>query len=207
MCSYGCSRRALIRTASGTLACGDFTKCPAYRANLSERVKKQWRDNVWIERRQQVSDIARNLSPDKRARWIERSRAVKLSRLLTDDNPKDRRAYNRRVHALSQHTYRQHASLINPNDLEIGRRLFHLDHKVSKHIGWILSIPSEHLASHHNLQVIHSEDNIRKAVKCAIHPLDLLVMCSASTVIIEQVAERLLQLGDSVEQLLPKRTL
>lgn len=103
--------------------------------------------------------------------------------------------YKRLVHRLSQITYNENKHIPNPDNLTISRSTYHLDHCVSKHVGWLLQIPAKYIASVHNLRIIESTLNEGKGPTCSMLPSHMLKMCNAPIDLIEEVASQELQLG------------
>lgn len=199
LCEGGCGQVAKFRMTNNRLMCSDnsFT-CPAYLKQHSDRVQTQWDNSP--ERKQQLSlsgpmtsQISRDkLSETQKKRWRERIL------IIESEVPADMKQYKRQVHTLSQRTYKEYKDTINPNNFSLGRRRYHLDHKVSKHVGWLLNIPAVYMASLHNLEVIPSTINEGKGPVCSMLPSVLLEKCNAPIDLIEAVRSQEIQLGHLV---------
>lgn len=202
LCDHGCGELARFKGSGGKYRCCEIAQnCVAINARLKHVVTVSWEDN------EERKTTARKLfikSCVSNPLSYKKASETKHKKLLAQDNTSDRRKYNRQVHGLSQRTYRDNISIINPNNVPIGRIEYHLDHKVSKHIGYLLGIPAHFLASVNNLCVLPYYENTGKHSKCSLHPIDLLVMCDASLDIINLIQLKLVQLSDSIEpQLIP----
>lgn len=77
----------------------------------------------------------------------------------------------------SRRTYKDNKILLNPNNYKLSRTDYHLEHKVSKHVGWILGLPVDVMSNINNLEIMYYADNISKHIKCSLHPLELLKLC------------------------------
>jgi hypothetical protein len=84
-------------------------------------------------------------------------------------NKSEFRAYAYKVRRLSEKTYTEHLSILNPNGLQ--RTLcgtdggYQLDHKVSIKAAFDLRMPEENVAQVENLQLLPWKDNRRKTHK------------------------------------------
>ena len=193
LCCGGCGQEAkFITTNNNMWCCKEFSHCPQQAIEKSDRAAQQWKgaDDRKAKMVETLSD------PAIRAKNAAAVRAGKRRRLIITENesPKEMKQYKRLVHSLSQATYHEHQSIINPDNHKIGRRDYHLDHKVSKHVGWLLQIPAKYIASCHNLAVIPSTINEGKGPTCSIFPSTLLELCEAPTDLIEAVRSQELQL-------------
>jgi hypothetical protein len=203
LCDMGCGKTAKFRSMNKKVRCLELAEhCPAYLAKMSASIEKTWLDN---HKRKAATKKTFLQYCAQNEVAIAKNKENRRKKFLSYEYTDDRKKYDRRVHYRSQCNYKQYESLINPSSLAIGRFQHHLDHKVSKHVGFLLGIPSEYMASFHNLEVIPYSENITKHSKCSIHPLDLLFLCQASVSLFEQVHSKLVQLGDSFESLLSSR--
>lgn len=78
------------------------------------------------------------------------------------------------VWSQTEKNYRRHRRLINPLGHRRGHRCFHLDHKYSLFEGFKNGVAPEIIASVGNLEMLSSEDNLRKHSKCSITLEELL---------------------------------
>jgi hypothetical protein len=76
-------------------------------------------------------------------------------------------AYENKVDRITRDSWIYHQSIINPLDLPRGNE-YELDHKFSKHQGFINNIPPEIIGHHTNLQLIPRHSNRKKYNKCSI---------------------------------------
>lgn len=205
LCDFGCGDFAKARNTGGRYTCdvaGNGNRCPSMVAEIRKRVTRDW---VGANKRKE--DATRSLLTTSFTDAAKtKSKETKRRNLIAQDNTKDRRQYNRQIHSISQGTLRQHPNLVNPLGLPIGKTTNHLDHMVSKHVGYLLGIPAEYMGSHYNLEVIPQSQNNSKLSKCSKHPLQLLSDCHAPAQIVESVQLKLAQLGDSFERLVPSRS-
>lgn len=200
LCDGGCGQLAKYRTTNNRmLCCEHYQKCPQYIIDHKQRVIDSWkndteRKNKMVNNNPMLDEAARNkISDSQKQVWKERL-------LITEkDAPQDVKQYKRLVHNISQRTYKDNMDLINPNKHPIGRTEFHLDHKVSKHVGWLLHIPAKYIASVENLEVLPSQLNEGKGAKCSLKPSELLVLCNAPSDLVEQVRSQEILLKHLVE--------
>jgi hypothetical protein len=171
-CEFGCGQQAQFVKTSGKYSCSEVTQhCPGYTKSHSKRIKSQWDENDWDDRKAFVSSLMKN--PEFAAKQVEAAKKTKLEKILSLEWSDDRRSYYTAVTQLTYRTYQEHAAIINPDNLELGRTSYHLDHRVSKFIGWLLGIPPEILAHPDNLEVISYSENTSKGKKCSVDPLAL----------------------------------
>lgn len=194
-CDFGCGRKASFIQTSGTYICSKkYHDCPEYRHKLSTKVKAQWVENEWQQRRKQVGNLIKNESKETRDTRVEKMKQTKHNKLLSLEHSFDRKKYDRAVHYWTKINYIKYKNVINPEDLSIGRKKHHIDHKVSKFVGWLLHVPIDIISSPLNLQIIPYKENGRKRNKCSIHPLILLEKYHADTALIEMVKNRIEEL-------------
>ena len=194
LCDGGCGKPAMFVNTKNKMWCvAEYQQCPQYIIDLKSRTTNSWKDAD--DRKAKMVETLSD--PAIRAKNAAAVRAGKRRRLIITENesPKEMKQYKRLVHSLSQATYHEHQSIINPDNHKIGRRDYHLDHKVSKHVGWLLQIPAKYIASCHNLAVIPSTINEGKGPTCSIFPSTLLELCEAPTDLIAAVRSQELQLG------------
>lgn len=87
---------------------------------------------------------------------------------LTDEEIKKIENYYRQVRSLTAKTYRIYKYFINPNNLEIGRKKNHLDHKFSIYEGFKHNVDIKIISSKENLQILSESENCSKQNKCDI---------------------------------------
>jgi hypothetical protein len=87
---------------------------------------------------------------------------------LSDEEIKKWKQYDKMVRTLTARTYRTYKSVINPNNLPIGRGKHHIDHKFSISEGYKKNIPPQIISSKENLEVITESENCSKQNKCSI---------------------------------------
>lgn len=196
LCDGGCGQKAKHRNTNGRYMCNKNSfQCPQYIKEHSTRIKKQWDENEWLERREQVGSIMKNMSEEEKIEYrknLSKSVNEKYKKIYGKDLSwtVDRKRYNRIVHQLSQKNYKKFRHIINPNKYPIGKFDYHLDHKVSKFVGWSLNIPPEIIAHQDNLEVIHYTDNIKKHINCSADPIELLEKHSDSEKLLIEVNEK-----------------
>lgn len=188
VCSGGCGELAKHRTTSGKCWCQPKQHmCNGYRQSASVRVSKQWADNEWTDRRAENAARTRNETPEQTALRAKKQQATKIAKLKATEHSLTKKQYFRAAIYHSRKTYTQYQDVINPSGLMIGRQQYHLEHKVSRHIGFLLSIPLEYICSHHNLTILHHLDNSSKGPTCSMLPAALLELCGAPPPEIERV--------------------
>lgn len=193
-CCGGCNQLARFRTTNNNMWCSEnFAQCPQYIMEHSDRVTKQW---IGADERK-ATMIKTLCDPIVKKRNIDAMVATKRKnlRLFEHEAPSEMRSYKRKVHRLSQATYKDKKEILNPYDYPIGKATYHLDHKVSKHVGWLLNIPPVYIASMYNLEVIPSVINEGKGPVCSMLPSVLLEKCNAPIDLIEAVRSQEIQLG------------
>lgn len=80
-------------------------------------------------------------------------------------NPEGWPDYKLVTRRLSENTYAQYKSEINPLDLRRGHGAYHLDHIMSIAEGWELGHTPEYMARKENLQMLTSKENLSKGRK------------------------------------------
>lgn len=76
-------------------------------------------------------------------------------------------AYESKVDRLTRESWVYHQNLINPMCLSRGKE-YELDHKFSKHQGFVNNVPPEVIGHYTNLQLIPRHSNRKKYNKCSI---------------------------------------
>jgi hypothetical protein len=81
--------------------------------------------------------------------------------------------YENAVDKITRESWIYHYDKINPNNLPRGKN-FELDHRYSKHQGFLNNVPAEIIGHYTNLQIITRYDNRKKYNKCSITLEELL---------------------------------
>lgn len=200
-CDHGCGFQAQYRNTAGTYTCERIAfHCPALQSKIAIQVKEHWQHEATVERKKQTRE--RFITTVHNEECIGKAKRTKREHLLSYDNTKPRRRYNWAVHKSSQYTLREMAEIVNPNNLAIGKTEAHLDHLVSKHVGFLLNIPVKYMSDAANLRVVSYTENIKKGPKCLIHPCDLLIRCGAPLNLLQEVYQKIQEL--SIEHLIPR---
>lgn len=97
-----------------------------------------------------------------------------ISLNLTDEEMDDINKYKKQARALTAKTYKKYKSVINPNNLPIGRGKYHIDHKYSLHEGYKNNVNVKIISSKENLQIISEYENLSKQQRCDIELNDLI---------------------------------
>lgn len=204
LCSGGCGQLATCRLGKGRLWCQpDDSACLGNKAFIAQQTKKMWAENDWTDRiANQVARVKAETPEQRAARWVK-LRATKREKLRSLENTFKTRQYRRIVIYHSRKTYEQNIDLINPNHHKVGLHDYHLEHKVSRHIGFLLKIPIDYMCAVHNLTVMYCKENSAKSTTCSLHPITLLELCEAPETTIEEVKSRILELGDNLTNQLP----
>jgi len=203
-----CGKPAVYRSITEKVWCQqNIRQCPAYKAVLSTQTTKMWKDGNWTARKIQQADRTRAETAEQRADRNRKAITTKVKNLQAIEHTLELKQYRRAAIYWGRRTYRENTQVINPNGYEIGLQQYHIEHKVSRHIGFLLNIPLEYLCSVHNLTVMHSKLNCGKRINCSIHPIDLLLLCNAPPDKIELVNGKLAELGDQLASYLPPRTI
>lgn len=205
LCSGGCGLLATIRRGKGRVWCQlDDSMCSGNKAFITQQTKKMWSDGNWEERKATLAARIKAETPEQRAaRWVKQS-ATKREKLRAIESTLATRQYRRIVIYHSRKTYQQNIELINPNHHKIGLHDYHLEHKVSRHIGFLLKLPIEYMCSVHNLAVMFSKENSSKSTNCSLHPITLLELCGAPASLVTEVQTRIQELGDNLSSQLPQ---
>lgn len=187
LCWNGCNQLAKIVRTNGKFACSVKPgQCPAYTHEQSRRVKAQWSTNNWEHRKQVLRDRSLAETSHQRSLRSIKQVATKQAKLMAVEHSLSQRQYAQSIIRRSHTTYKRNKELLNPNNLVIARDQYHLDHRVSRHVGWLLQIPIQYMCSVHNLCLMHNKLNSGKGSKCSLHPLELYKYCGASS---EEIAK------------------
>lgn len=60
----------------------------------------------------------------------------------------------------------------------------------SRHVGFLLGIPTSYMSSVHNLSIMHGKLNCSKSVKCSLTPATLFKLNGASPEAIDEIVKR-----------------
>lgn len=83
--------------------------------------------------------------------------------------------YRNKVRSLTAKNYRKYREVINPNEYNLSRTEYHLDHKYSIYEGYKNNVDVRVISSKENLEVIHSHENLKKQTNCSITLDELLL--------------------------------
>lgn len=81
--------------------------------------------------------------------------------------------YKKHIRQLTEQTYTEYKSIINPNNFKRNKKDYHLDHKFSIIEGFKQNIDPKIMASVVNLEMITAFDNLSKGSNCSITKQDL----------------------------------
>lgn len=192
-CGHGCNQLAQYRNTSGKYTCTKISQqCPAYKLKHSERTTIRWaNDPKSVERKNQLSIRSKAYTTEQRKRQRIKQINTKHQKRLAVESTYDKRKYNRAILYHSRKNYKKYTDMINPNKLPLGLQDHHLDHKVSKHVGWILGIPVDIMSAPQNLGILYHVDNSSKCSKCSLHPIELLEACNVSQKLINHVKKNI----------------
>lgn len=93
---------------------------------------------------------------------------------LSEEELKKYENYRKQVRLLTSKIYKKYKNIINPNDLIISRDTYHIDHKYSVVEGFRNNVSVNIISAKENLEVISSNDNLKKGSNCSIS-LDVLI--------------------------------
>jgi hypothetical protein len=99
-----------------------------------------------------------------------------ISLNLTDEELVEIENYKKQVRALTAKNYKLFRNIINPDNLKIGKKDYHLDHKYSIYEGFKNQVDYRVISSKENLQIIPFRDNLSKQAKCDISLDELLLL-------------------------------
>lgn len=88
-------------------------------------------------------------------------------------NSEEYNGYMMIVRRLSMRNYKKFKEIINPNNLQIKKGEYNLDHKLSILDGFLQNISSKLVSHPYNLQVIKEIDNLKKGYKSSISKTEL----------------------------------
>jgi hypothetical protein len=91
----------------------------------------------------------------------------KAKTTIPTDQKSDWIIYEGIVDRITRESWLYHNSKINPDNLPRGRE-YELDHKYSKHQGFLNNVPPEVIGHYSNLQMIPRHSNRKKYNKCSI---------------------------------------
>ena len=103
---------------------------------------KQWRRDKGIN----ISKAKTTISSDQKPKWI---------------------VYEDTVDRITRESWIYYHDKVNPNNLPRGKE-YELDHKYSKHQGFLNNVPPEVIGHYSNLQMIPRHSNRKKYNKCSI---------------------------------------
>lgn len=192
LCYRNCGKLATVCRTNGKYVCSpDLKDCKSYIEKLSNSIKNMWADEKYDKRKKQNGERVRAWSKETRQIANEKQTITKRNKRLSLEQTYDRKKYGRAVHYHSQKNYRLNKEVINPDNNEIGLRKYHLDHKVSQFVGYLIGIPIDIISSVENLAIIPAQINTVKCSKCSLHPLKLLEMVNADKPLIDSVKQKL----------------
>ena len=106
----------------------------------------------------------------ERFRTIEKRCITKIKKGI--DTPRHIRSYRdeweRQVDLETERSYRKYKHIINPLDLPRELSAYHLDHRYTKHEGFLNNIDPKVIGNYNNLQMLWWEDNLSKSTNCDI---------------------------------------
>jgi hypothetical protein len=200
LCDFGCETKANFRKTTGKYSCLSNThQCPGYLRQHSEQTLQQWKNNNWENRKKVLTNRTKNETKIQIQARAEKQIKTKRAKRLACENTSDMRKYKRLITYHSYRSYEIHKEDINPNNLPIGKLQYHIDHKVSKHVGWFLKIPIDIMSHPKNLQILEYDKNAMKSSKCSLNPIQLLEECGVDDKLISYTEKQLML----VEHLLP----
>lgn len=91
-----------------------------------------------------------------------------ISLNLTDEDMVKIEKYKKQVRALTAKNYKLFKNIINPENLKIGKKEYHLDHKYSIYEGFKNKVDYRVISAKENLQIIPFRENLSKQAKCNI---------------------------------------
>lgn len=87
---------------------------------------------------------------------------------LSEEEIMEVKNYKKIIRSLTVKTYKKYKNIINPDNLEIGRGKYHIDHKFSIHEGFKCNVDVITMSSKENLQIISERENCSKQEKCSL---------------------------------------
>jgi hypothetical protein len=188
LCDHGCNKPAIIIRTNGSFCCSTKTQdCPQYRKEHSKRVKEQWNKMDGKVKKKRIQKAKESLKVTYTQEYIEKAKQTKIKRLLniSREQTNDYKQYVRLVHQLTQYSIKNDPILSRTVVSRWKKDSLHIDHKVSKRIGFYLGIPPEFIANSLNLEAILASKNNQKYIKCSMNPIDLLENLNAPKEVID----------------------
>lgn len=106
----------------------------------------------------------------------EKSYITKVAKSLctTKEDKSDFQNYRRKIDVVTRNSYKEHITVINPDNLIRSKTGFHLDHMFSVFDGFIQSVPIYIIAHPANLTMLNASENTSKNLKSSITLEELL---------------------------------
>jgi hypothetical protein len=187
----GCGQLARYTKTSGNRTClKNSCACPSHRAQISNRIQYLW-DTDDTNRKEKTGKRTKQQTPEQVKARIEKHSITKRKKRIAVENTMERRSYNRRIIYHSNKALKNNKDTLNPNNLSISNTEYHLDHQVSRFVGYMLNIPIDIISHPNNLQVIPAMENTLKKHTCSKHPITLLNECDAPPELIVEVRNKL----------------
>lgn len=115
--------------------------------NGNAKLKKLHEDSEW--RKQKGNNISKSKST------------------IPEENLTLWKLYENKVDRITRDNWTYYSNIINPNNLPRGKE-YELDHKFSKHAGFLSNVPPEVIGHYSNLELVPRYQNRRKHNKCSI---------------------------------------
>ena len=148
-----------------------ITQCPGHAKKAEESRQK----NMTKEERQahmkkmslRGNKKLAELHTDEKWRRTKGNNVSKAKTTIPVEQQSNWIIYEGIVDRITRESWMYHNSKINPENLPRGRE-YELDHKYSKHQGFLNNIPPEVIGHYSNLQMIPRHSNRKKYNKCSI---------------------------------------
>ena len=99
---------------------------------------------------------------------------IESRKWICDSDRKEYDSYMRQVINHTEQSYKNYKHIINPNNLLRNGKDFELDHKFSKHKGFLENVSPEVIGHWTNLEMVSAHENNSKWTDCSITLTDLL---------------------------------
>lgn len=96
-----------------------------------------------------------------------------ISLNLSDEDIVKLEKYIKIVRLFSKKEYKKYQLIINPKNLKISKKDYHIDHKFSIYEGFFNNVEPKIISCYGNLEVIPAKDNLSKQTKCSITIIEL----------------------------------
>lgn len=133
--------------------------------------KDKWQNSLNAKPEEEIKNINKRKNPS--FNWFKEYMNFNIDEAvhyLDNINKADFKEYTNIIFKLSNEVYENYKQEIDPDNLRgrTDKGLYHLDHKFSRLMGFILNVPPEVMSHKYNLEILSAKENISKSLKCSI---------------------------------------